>query len=159
MSNEKIKINGVPPKWSDDEYEQRMDRELHAYRHTAQSREMIRKDLPHQFLEIVAEKVGLGYQVCNKYPVTFESLNYNCYLIKPTSMQEEDIVAIRTKVKEEYTEWLRSEHTRYQDLLRQQLIQTQKEKEAKALREKEAKQLAEIEKQVQACYTPLEIPE
>ena len=97
--------------------------------------------------------------MCHKYPVNLDPLDYSCHLVKPASMQDEDIAVIKVKVKEEYAEWLQSEHTRYKDLLRQQLIQTQKEKEAKALRDKEAKQLADIEKQVQACYSPLQIPD
>jgi len=73
--------------------------------------------------------------------------------------QQADIDEIKKDVKAEYVAHLEAERARYQELLRQQLIQTQQEKEMKTQQEKEAKQLAAIERQVQACYKPLEIPE
>ncbi|MNE97938.1 hypothetical protein D3C80_1963750 [compost metagenome] len=86
-------------------------------------------------------------------------MNYSCYLKKPEAEQELDIAAIHAKVKTEYVTWLQSEHSRYQDLLREQLKQAALEKELKAQREKEQKQNAAIEREVLACYQPLVIPE
>lgn len=157
--SEKIKISGAPPKWNDAEFERRLDDAVKLYKLTTQSREGVHAALPHDFLEAVSAKLAEGYTVCRKHSVNFASLSYTCMLIKPEAMQSQDIEELKVKVKEEYVEWLESERARYQDLLRLQLIQTQQEKDAKALRDKEAKQLAEIEKQVQACYTPLEIPD
>ncbi|MCY1180797.1 hypothetical protein D9M73_212660 [compost metagenome] len=85
-------------------------------------------------------------------------LDHSVYMVKPLAVQQADIEEIKAEVKAEYIEWLEKEHTRYKDLLRQQLIQSQQEKESKAAEQAAAKKLAEIEKQVQACYKPLEIP-
>ncbi|POF94708.1 hypothetical protein BGP83_19155 [Pseudomonas putida] len=61
--------------------------------------------------------------------------------------------------KEKYIAYLESERARYQEQLRQQLIQAREEKDRKAAEQAKAKQMAEIEAEVQACYKPLDIPE
>lgn len=155
---EKIKIVGVPPKWNDAEFERRLEDAVTLYKLTTQSKQGIYTALPHDFLELVAAKVAEGYTIARNHAVITDPLHYSCMLVKPEHKQAGDIAELKVKVKGEYVEWLEAERARYQDLLRQQLVQTQKEKEAKALRDKEVKQLAEIEKQVQACYTPLDIP-
>lgn len=158
MSENKITIQGVPPKFDESEYKSRIDKEVNKYRSTADCMVHVTTPLPHSFLEAVAEKVSEGYKVSRNYRVTTESLYYSCYMLKPEALQSLDIEAIHAKVKAEYVAWLQSEHTRYQGLLREQLKQAAAEKELKAQRDKQAKQLADIEKQVQACYQPLEIP-
>jgi len=159
MTEKKVTIKGVPPTYDEVEYQRRVAVELHRYHSTTDCMVHVTTSLPHDFLEAVAAKVLEGFTVARNQRVVSESLNYSCYLKKPEAEQVLDIAAIHAKVKTEYVTWLQSEHTRYQDLLRQQLIQAQQEKELKAQREKEAKQLAEIEKQVLGCYKPLEIPE
>lgn len=156
---EKIKIVGAPPKWNDAEFERRLDDAVKLYKLTTQSKQGVYAPLPHDFLILVAAKVAEGYTIDRNHAVVTDPLHYSCMLVKPEHLQAQDIEELKVKVKEEYVAWLESERARYQDLLRLQLIQTQQEKDAKALRDKEAKQLAEIEKQVQACYTPLEIPD
>jgi arsenate reductase-like glutaredoxin family protein len=152
-------IHGAPPQWSNDEYQYRVDMEVHAYKHTAASRERITHPLEHQWLKAVAAKCSEGFQVCDRYPVEHHQLSHSVYVIKPESMQAADIDEIKAKVKAEYVEWLESERTRFQDMLRLQLIKMQQEKELKALQEKEEKQMVLIEKEVRACYKPLVIPE
>ncbi|QXH45374.1 hypothetical protein KSS93_21210 [Pseudomonas xanthosomatis] len=158
-AKEKITINGTPPKWSDAEFQTRVESWVNVYHNTTNSMELVQHPLPHGHLQAVIDKAAAGYTIAINYPVHHESLHHACYMTKPQSMQAEDIADIKVKVKNEYVEWLESEHARYQDLLRQQLIQTQQEKELKVQEDKKAKQLAEIEKQVQACYKPLVIPE
>ncbi|MBM5459602.1 hypothetical protein H8F21_18710 [Pseudomonas sp. P66] len=158
-NKDKIKISGTPPKFDQAEYQRRIDIDLHRYHNTTDSLEHVTASLSHDFLEAVVEKVKAGYTISRGYRVVMEPLNYSCYVKKPDDIQALDIEAIHAKVKGEYVAWLHSEHARYQDLLRQQLIQTQQEKELKAAAEKEAKQMALIEKQVLECFTPLHIPE
>ncbi len=156
---EKIVINGAPPKWNDVEFETRVDGWVKVYRGTTQCMEHVCSPLPHDFLELVTGKVSEGYTVARNHGVTSESLNHSCWMIKPEASQQKDIDDIRVRVKAEYVEFLQVEHVRYQDLLRQQLIQSAEEKEQKAIELARRKQLDAIEKQVQSCYKPLEIPE
>lgn len=155
---EKIKIVGTPSHWNDEEYERRVEDAVKLYHLTTQSKQGIYAPLPHDFLTLVAAKVAEGYTIARNHAVVTDPLHYSCMLIKPEHLQEQDIAELKIKVKSEYVEWLEAEHSRYQDLLRQQLIQKLEEKERKAAETAKAKQLARIEAEVQACYSPLEIP-
>ncbi|XKU39343.1 hypothetical protein BG51_16025 [Pseudomonas [fluorescens] ATCC 17400] len=79
-------------------------------------------------------------------------------MIKPEEKQKIDIDEIRVLSKAEYVEFLQGEHVRYQDLLRQQLIQAAEAKEQKALDDARNKRLLEIDKEVSDTYSPLVIP-
>jgi hypothetical protein len=158
MTNSKITIKGVPPKWDDAEFEARVDGWVNVYRGTTQCMEFVRSPLPHEFLELVALKVAEGYTVARNQGVTHESLNHSCWMIKPEGKQSIDIDDIRIRVKAEYVEFLQGEHVRYQDLLRQQLIQSAELKEQKKIEDAKAKRLLEIDKEVSDTYSSLIIP-
>lgn len=156
--SEKIQINGSPPKWNDAEFKRRLEDAVKLYKLTTQSKQGVYSPLPHDFLELVATKVAEGYTIARNHAVITDPLHYSCMLIKPEHLQAQDIAELRVNVKGEYMEWLEAERARYQDLLRQQLLQVQEEKERKAAEQAKAKKLAQIEAEVQACYSPLEIP-
>lgn len=158
-SKDKIQIKGVPPKYDEAEFERRLGIDLHRYNNTTDSLEHVTASLAHDFLELVADKMKAGYTVARNWRVVTEPLNYSCFLKKPDDVQALDVEAIKANVKSLYVEWLQSEHSRYQNLLREQLKQAAVEKELKTAAEKEARQLAAIEKQVQECFSPLVIPE
>ncbi|MNO51154.1 hypothetical protein D3C76_415450 [compost metagenome] len=155
---EKIKIVETPPRWNDEEYERRAEDAVKLYKLTTQSKQGVYAPLPHDFLILVAAKFAEGYTIARNHAIVTDPLHYSCMLIKPEHLQEQDIAELKTKLKSEYVEWLEAKHSRYQDLLRQQLIQKLQEKERKAAETAKAKQLAQIEAEVQACYSPLEIP-
>lgn len=156
---EKIKISGIPPQWCQEEYERRVADGVRVYKGTEKSMELVSGSLGHEFLQLVIDKAQQGYTITHTKRLTHAELYHSVWMVKPLDQQQVDIDSIKVKVKADYIAHLESERVRYQDLLRQQLIQTQQEKELKALAEKEAKQLAAIEKQVLECYSPLVIPE
>lgn len=156
---DKIVIKSTPAKWDQAEYDKRVDAWVNVYRQTERSMELVQAPLGHQFLQAVIDKANAGYTITPKKDVKHLPLDFSVWMVKPLEQQQADIDKIKIEVKAEYVAHLESERVRYQELLRQQLIQTQQEKEMKAQQEKEAKQLALIEKQVQECYSPLEIPE
>ncbi|MBY8958291.1 hypothetical protein J1G18_13435 [Pseudomonas sp. MIS38] len=158
MSN-KITIKGTPPAWNDSEYLRRLDMELHAYHHTAASLELVNAPLEHDFLNLVIEKSKQGYSISTRFPIRHEQLSHTVYMTKPAEIQATDIEQLKQKTKVEYVQHLESEHVRYQDLLREQLVQAQAEKERVQREREEAKKIEAINKQVQACYTPLDIPD
>ncbi|MET3675253.1 MULTISPECIES: hypothetical protein [unclassified Pseudomonas] len=156
---EKVKITGVPPQWDESEYERRVADWVRVYRGTEQSMELVSASLGHEFLQAVIDKANQGYTIAPSKRLNHGELHHSTYMVKPLGMQEEDIANIRAEQKAKYIAHLQAEHTRYQDLLRQQLIQAAEEKERKAAEAAKAKQLASIEKEVQSCYKPLVIPE
>lgn len=156
---DKIVIKGVPPQWDNSEYERRVEEWTHVYRGTERSMALVRASLEHDFLQAVIDKAQQGYTITPSKRVMHSNLDHSVFMVKPLAEQEADIAEIRKDVKTEYIEWLEKERTRYQELLRQQLIQAQEEKEAKAAEQAKAKQMAAIEKQVTECYAPLVIPE
>lgn len=155
---EKIKITGTPPKYDEAEFQLRLDDQVKLYKLTTQSMEGVHAALPHDFLELVATKVAEGYTIARNHAVIADPLHYGCMLIKPDALQALDIAELKLKVKAEYVEWLETERAHYQGQLRQQLIQAQEERERKSAEQAKAKKLAQIEAEVQACYSPLEIP-
>lgn len=156
---EKIKISGTPPHWNQAEYDRRVEEWINVYRGTERSMTLVRASLEHDFLQAVIDKAQQGYTITSNKRVMHSPLDHSVYMVKPLAVQQVDIEEIKKDVKAEYVEWLEAERTRYQDLLREQLIQTHQDRELKALEEKQAKQMAAIEKQVSECYTPLVIPE
>lgn len=156
---EKIKINGVPPQYDEAELERRVADWVRVYKQTEQSMELVSASLGHEFLQLVIDKSNQGYTITSAKRLNHAELYHSTYMVKPPAMQEEDIAKIRIEQKEKYVAHLQAEHTRYQDLLRQQLIQAAEDKERKAAEQLKAKQMAAIEKQVSECYTPLSIPE
>lgn len=158
MTN-KIVVKGTPPQWNEAEYERRVADWVNVYKNTTQSMELVRSPLPHDLLQQVIDKANDGYAIALNQPASLAPLNNSCWMVKPVAMQEEDIANIRIEQKEKYIADLQAERERYLSLLRQQLIQARNEKEAKAAELAEAKKLEEIEKEVQACYKPLVIPQ
>ncbi|CAM4142735.1 hypothetical protein CCOS865_03407 [Pseudomonas reidholzensis] len=156
---EKIKINGIPPQYDESELERRVADWVKVYKQTEQSMELVSASLGHEFLQLVIDKANQGYTITQTKRLNHAQLYHSTYMVKPPAMQEEDIAKIRIEQKEKYVAHLQAEHARYQDMLRQQLIQAAEEKERKAAETAKAKQMAAIEKQVSECYTPLSIPE
>ncbi|WP_323616309.1 hypothetical protein [Pseudomonas putida] len=156
---EKIKINGIPPQYDEAELERRVADWIKVYKQTEQSMELVSASLGHEFLQLVIDKANQGYTITHTKRLNHAQLYHSTYMVKPPAMQEEDIANIRAEQKAKYVAHLQAEHARYEDMLRQQLIQAAEEKERKAAETAKAKQMAAIEKQVSECYTPLSIPE
>lgn len=158
MTN-KIVVKGTPPQYDEAEYERRVADWVRVYRGTEQSMELVSASLGHEFLQAVIDKANQGYTIAPSKRLNHGELHHSTYMVKPLGMQEEDIANIRMEQKEKYIAYLESERARYQEQLRQQLIQAREEKDRKAAEQAKAKQMAEIEAEVQACYTPLVIPD
>ncbi|CAM3052658.1 hypothetical protein [Pseudomonas plecoglossicida] len=152
-------IKGTPPAWSDAEYQRRLGIELHAYKHTAASRERVTAALEQPWLNDVIAKAQAGYVVCDRYPVVHEQLSHTVYMIKPESVQAADIGLIKERVKKEYIEHLQSELNRYKAALAQQLMEAAEAKERQRREAAAAKRLADAEKEANDCFGDLVIPD
>lgn len=156
---EKISIKGVPPTWQDEEFQRRLDMELHKYRNTADSTEIIRSSLEHDWLNTIISKATEGYTVNARYPIKHDLFSHVVNMNKPEEMQSADIEKLRLKVKHGYVEHLQQERQRYQDLLRKQLIQAQEERERAQREKEEVKRLAAIDREIAECFGELVVPD
>jgi len=159
MSNTKIAIQGVPPQFDETELKRRQAGFQHMYMNTLQCMELVRAVIPFDFLSKVIEKSKQGYTLVEKNIITTSPLDYSAYMVKPEKLREAELVLIDAKVKAEYVAFLKAEHLRYEDLLRQQLIQAAEAKERKKAEDAEAKRLATIEAEVATTFTKLVIPD
>lgn len=159
MTNtDKIVIKGVPAKFDPSELERRQQQHKFAYQQTQQCCEIIRGAIPQQFLQAVSDKMAAGYTL-SKYPISMEPLNYSAHLVKPQTMQEVDIATINNEVRAAYKVELEANHAKYQNLLLEQLLQAEEQKQAKAADAAKEKLLARLQKEVAQCFVPLEFPD
>ena len=159
MTNtDKIVIKGVPAKFDPSELERRQQQHKFAYQQTQQCCEIIRGAIPQQFLQAVSDKMAAGYTL-SKYPISMEPLNYSAHLVKPQTMQEVDIATINNEVRAAYKVELEANHAKYQNLLLEQLLQAEEQKQAKAADAAKEKLLARLQKEAANCYSPLVFPE
>jgi hypothetical protein len=159
MSNAKNTIQGVPPQFDETELKRRQAGFHHMYMNTLQCMELVRAVIPFDFLSKVIQKSKQGYTLVEKNIITTSPLDYSVYMVKPEELREAELVLIDAKVKAEYVEFLKAEHLRYENLLRQQLIQAAEAKERKKADDAEAKRLASIEAEVATTFTKLVIPD
>lgn len=157
MTQQQIKISGIPPQFNQQELEQRQNKMVEAFLKTSQSSYRMQTHLPNEFLNEYARLHSLGYRLTD-YPITTSPANYVALLHQPQEVLDPLIADIRAKVKAEYIAELESEHQRYKALLIEQLKQADLAKELEAKQQQEAKLLAKYEKLANDCYQPLEIP-
>ena len=157
-NTDKIVIKGIPAKFDPSELERRQQQHKFAYQQTQQCCEIIRAAIPKQSLQSVSDKIAEGYTL-SKYPITMESLNYSAHLVKPPAIQEVDIATINNEVRIAYKVELEADHAKYQNLLLEQLLQAEEQKQVKAAASAKEKLLARLQKEVADCYAPLVFPE
>ena len=156
-NTDKIVIKGIPAKFDPSELERRQQQSLWAYQQTSQCCEIIRAAIPQQFMQAVSDKMAAGYTL-SKYPITMESLNYSAHLVKPPAMQKVDIATIKNDVRLAYRAELEADHAKYQNLLLEQLLQVEEQKQVKAAEAAKEKLLARLQKEVAQCFVPLDFP-
>lgn len=158
MKTDKIVINGTPKKFDADELKARQAQWHHAYRETSKSCEIVRGAHPKQFLQAVIDHAAKGFTLTD-YPVALDPLAYAVHMRKPLSVQESDIDKINQEVRDAYKLELEADHAKYQKLLLEQLLQAEELKQAKAADAAKEKLLVRLQKEVDACYAPLEFPD
>ncbi|MBW3503828.1 hypothetical protein [Pseudomonas sp. NKUCC02_KPG] len=157
-NTDKIVIKGIPAKFDPNELERRQQQHKFAYQQTQQCCEMVRGAIPQLFLQAVSDKIAAGYSF-SKYPINMESLNYFAHLVKPPAMQEVDIATINNDVRDAYKAELEADHAKYQNLLLEQLLQVEEQKQVKAAASAKEKLMARLQKEVADCYAPLVFPD
>lgn len=154
----KTTIQGAPAQFELAALKQRQESFKSAYRKTSQSCVLVRGTTPNQFLQVVINKANEGFTLSD-YPTNFTPLNYSILMKKPEHLQAIDLLQIDSNIKAKYIAELELNHATYKANLLQQLIETEEAKQAKKAEAARDKMMVELQRQVDACYTPLVFPE
>lgn len=155
---EKITIKGVPPQYDPSRLEELVTAAKQHYKNSTQCCIVVRSEIGKEFLQLVADKLNQGYSL-SPFPLNLGPINFNCHLIKSQTHQDSDLAQLEVETKAEYVEFLEAERVRYKELLLAQLLQGE---ELKTLKEAEAakeKLLTKLQKEVDATFLPLQVPE
>ncbi|MNF44225.1 hypothetical protein D3C76_1335880 [compost metagenome] len=155
----KIVMTGTAPKFDQAVLKQRQEGFHNMYKQTSQCMELVRANIPYEFLTAVVEKSKLGYVLSEWSPISTSPADYSAYMIKPEELQQVDLIAIDEREKCKYIAELEKEREEYRVKLTHQLLQTRELQEAKKAADKHAKVLAEIEKEVNDTFGVLIVPE
>ena len=157
-NTDKIVITGAPRKFDQAELSGRQLQHRNAYQQTSRSCTAVRGGHPKEFYQSIIEHASLGYTLTD-YPGSNEPMNYSLLMRKPEHLQDEDLIAIYSEVKDNYVQELQADHDSYKELLTKQLLQKEELKRQKAENDAQAKLLAKVKAEVDSCYNPLVIPD
>ncbi|QXI23529.1 hypothetical protein HU724_004440 [Pseudomonas iranensis] len=158
MTEKLITIQGTAPKYDEAVLKQHQAERHAEYRTSRESYRHVFGELPYDFLTKIIELSNEGYELSSKYPITFATMAYHAYMLKPAQQITADLEALNVQVKQSYVAWLESERDRYRKLLTAQLLQAAELKEAEKVEKAKAKLLADIQKEVDATFSDLVIP-
>ncbi|MDR6918725.1 hypothetical protein J2X66_005628 [Pseudomonas sp. 3296] len=157
--SDKIKIVGSARKFDQAELERRQAGYHNVYKSTDQCTTVVHGDIAFGFLTKVIEMTTQGYVLTHKYPIVCSPTVYYCSMTKPESEQAVDLQVINDRVKREYVKELEEELAEYKQMLTAQLLQAAQLKEAEKVEKAKAKLLADIQKEVDATFSDLVIPD
>ncbi|MEW5547088.1 hypothetical protein [Pseudomonas soli] len=152
-------INGIPPAWSDDEFNKRLRVRLHAYENTSVCTELVSHPLEHEWLKLVSEKVASGYTLDRRWPISHAQLSHSVQMVKPLSVQASEKEDLKAVVKAEYVAHLQSQLDAYRAALANQLIEAAEEKERRKAEQETIKRRAQAEKEAAECFGELIVPD
>lgn len=158
MTN-KITVQGSAPKYEEAVLKQHQLERRTEYNTSRESHEYVFGELPFDFICQIVELSKQGYELSNRFPLSFAQLSNHAWMRKPDHLTEADLVALDIKTKESYVAWLESERESFKQKLTQQLLQAAALKEKKKEQDKEAKLLREIQAEVDATFADLVIPD
>ena len=154
-----IKISGVPRQFDENELKARQAKHHHMYRETSACTQLIRGGHPLDLFQRVVTAAKSGLEIATKYPISLEAMSYSLYMMKSVEEQASDLAAIDVEVRAAYIEELKLEHTDYKERLYQQLVEAEDAKQAARAQAAKDKIYADLKKQSENCYTPLQITE
>lgn len=152
-------IKGMPPAWSDDEFNKRLRVRIHAYENTSVSTELVSHPLEHEWLKLIADKVSNGYKLDRRWPISHAQLSHSVQMVKPLAMQACEKEELKVVVKAEYVAHLQSQLDVYRAALTNQLIEAAQEKERRKAEQEAAKRHAAAEREASECFGELVIPD
>lgn len=154
----KIVIKGAPAKFEAAELQRRQKQYQVAYKQTSQSCDMVRGGHPKQFLQAVIDHAANGYTLTD-YAVSLDPAAYSTLMRRPEAMQEADLNRINNEVRDAYKAELEASHEDYKQRLFAQLVQVEESKQAAKVQATKDKVYADLKRQAEECYAPLEFPD
>ncbi|SEQ32625.1 hypothetical protein [Pseudomonas soli] len=152
-------IKGTPPSWSDDEFNKRLRVRTHAYENTRECTEVVSHPLEHEWLQLVADKIGSGYTIDRRWPINHAQLSHSVQMVKPLAMQASEKQELKAVVKDEYVAHLQAQMDAYRAALTSQLIEAAEERERRKAEQEAAKRRAAAEKEASECFGELIVPD
>lgn len=153
----KIRIQGIPPQFEASELEALTATAKRHYSNSPQNCIVVKSSTDKEFFQAISDHLSQGYEL-SPFPINYAPLNYNTHLVKSPELQAIDLAQIEVDVKAKYIKLLEAEHIRYKELLLAQLLQSEQAKADRKAEQAKEKLIHELQKQVDATYTPLMIP-
>ncbi|MER1947626.1 hypothetical protein [Stutzerimonas stutzeri] len=111
----------------------------HQYRNSHQAAEKVQDAILVGYTKRVLELASQGYTLHPSLPCHAAPGNYSGYMLKPESLQVQEIEALKLEVEEKYKAEIEAFNAEQESILAEQLYQAQKKKEEEAERRKEEK--------------------
>jgi len=92
-----------------------------------------------RYTEKVIELASQGYTLHSSLPCHAAPGNYSGYMLKPESLQVQEIEKLKAEVEEKYRNEIAEANARNEELLAQQLYEAEKRKQEEAERKKDEK--------------------
>ena len=159
MTSTKISsIKGTPAKFDAKELQRRQQQYQAAYKQTSQSCDMVRGGHPKQFLQAVIDHAAMGYTLTD-YAVSLDPAAYSALMRRSEAMQEADLNRINNEVRDTYRAELEASHENYKQRLFAQLVEAEEAKQAAKAQAAKDKVYADLKRQADQTYSPLDFPE
>ncbi|WP_278414268.1 hypothetical protein [Stutzerimonas kunmingensis] len=111
----------------------------HQYRNSHMAAEKVQDAILVGYTKRVLELASQGYTLHPSLPCHAAPGNYSGYMLKPESLQVQEIEKLKAEVEEKYKSEIEAFNAEQQSILAEQLYQAQKKKEEEAERKKEEK--------------------
>lgn len=111
----------------------------HQYRNSHQAAEKVQDAILVGYTKRVLELAEQGYTLHPSLPCNAVPSNYSGYMLKPESLQAQEIEQLKAEVEEKYKSEIAEANARNEEVLAQQLYEAEKRKQEEAERKKDEK--------------------
>ena len=111
----------------------------HQYRNSHQAAEKVQDAILVGYTKRVLELASQGYTLHPSLPCHAAPGNYSGYMLKPESLQVQEIEKLKAEVEDKYRNEIAEANARNEELLAQQLYEAEKRKLEEAERKKDEK--------------------
>ena len=128
-----------PMVFSPEVLEERQAKVEHQYRNSHQAAEKVQDAILVGYTKRVLELAASGFTLHPSLPCHAAPGNYSGYMLKPESLQVQEIEKLKAEVEEKYRNEIAEANARNEELLAQQLYEAEKRKLEEAERKKDEK--------------------
>lgn len=140
MTNQNTKQHVQQPRQLDKgELDARIEKAIERYKGSHASCQAVDEPILIRYTEKVIELASQGYTLHPTLPCHAAPGNYSGYMLKPESLQVQEIEKLKAEVEEKYRNEIAEANARNEELLAQQLYEAEKRKLEEAERKKDEK--------------------